>query len=146
MAILAYGMCLMVYLALIAVSIVCWAPLFLVPSKRRLALQWSLAIVASLPGILAFQFVTGLLIVVLSLVVRTFCAVFHPHPPDWVQPVVSIPVVLIILILFTVASFWGCYTGGRIGWEIGGGKPFKTAISEQKIVRLALSWFRKDRV
>ena len=139
----AYVMCLVGYLALMAVSLVLCAPLFLVPSKRRLALRLWCAIIASLPGILAFQFIVGPILGGLLLAVLALCSAFHY--PDWMEWIVGIPTILIIFASFATASFWGCYTGGRIGWEIAGGKPFMEAVREQKIAQLVVSWFRKNK-
>jgi hypothetical protein len=140
----AYVMCLMAYLAAMLIALVLCIPLFLVPSKRRLALRLSLAILASLPGLLVFQFVVGLALGVLLLAVLSFYAVFHP--PDWVQWIVGIPTILIMFVSLVAASLWGCYTGGRIGWDMGGGKPFRTTIKQQKVVQLAVSYFRRNKV
>jgi len=137
----AYMMCLMVYLTLMGVGLVLSALLFLVPSKRRLALQGCLAILGSLPGILVFQFVVGTALGVLTAAVLGFYAVFDPS--DWVRWVVGIPAAVIMQVSFTAASVGGCYTGGRIGWQIGGGTPVRAAIADQKMV--LLSWFRKGR-
>ena len=134
-------MCLMAYLALMTVSLALCAPLFLVPSKRLLALRLWCAIIASLFGVLAFQFVVGLILGGLLLAVLGLYAAFHS--PDWMQWIVGIPTIIIMFVSLATASFWGCYTGGRIGWETAGGKRFGTAVREQKIVRLASSWFRK---
>lgn len=139
----AYVMCLVAYLALMVVALAVCAPLFLVLSKRRLALQLCLAILASLPGILAFQFVVGIPLGVLLAAVLGFYAAFHP--PEWVQWAVGIPTIVIMLLSLAAASLLGCYTGSRIGWQRGGGTPFTEAIAEQKIVRLFLPWFIKNR-
>ena len=135
----AYMQCLIAYLVLMAVALAVCALLFLMPSKRRLALRLCLAILASLPGILAFQFVVGIPLVLLLAAVWGFDAVFHP--PDWAQWAVGLPAIVIMFISLAGASLLGCYTGSRIGWQIGGGTPISAAIAEQKIVRFVLSWF-----
>jgi hypothetical protein len=137
----AYVMCLMAYLALMAVGLAVCVVLLLVPSKRRLALRLCLAILGSLPGILAFQFFVGIPLGVLLAIVLGFYSAFHP--PDWVQWVVGIPTILIIFVSLATASLLGCYTGGRIGWQTGGGVSLRSAITEQRIIRYVLSLFRK---
>jgi hypothetical protein len=138
-----YAMCLMAYLAAMTIALVLCALLFLVPSKRRVALRLCLAVIASLPGILLFQFFVGIVLGVLLAAVLGFYAAFHP--PEWVQWVIGIPTILIMFLSLTAASLLGCYTGGRIGWLIGGGTPPRVAISEQPIFRLILSWLGKRR-
>ena len=139
----AYVMCLTAYLAVMAAALVVSALLFLVPSKRRLALRLCSAIFASLPGILAFQFVVGVPLAVLLAAVLGFYAVFHPS--ESVQWAVGIPTILIMFVSLVAASVSGCYTGGRIGWQIAGGTPFRAAVAEQRSVQRVLSWFKKHR-
>jgi hypothetical protein len=137
----AYVICLMAYLALMAVGLAISLLLFLVPSKRRLAIRLCLAILASLPGILLFQFVVGIPVGALVALVSGCYSAFHP--PDWLQWVIGIPTILIIFISLAAASFLGCYTGGRIGWQAGAGMPVKAAVANQMIIRFVFSWFRK---
>lgn len=137
----AYIECLIAYLALMAAALAACALLFLMPSKRRLAVRLCLAVLASLPGVLAFQFVAGIPLLLLLAAVWGLYAVFHS--PDWAQWAVGLPTIAIMFILLAGASLLGCYTGGRIGWQIGGGTPFRTAIVEQKIVRFVFSFFRR---
>jgi hypothetical protein len=135
-------MCLMMYLAVMAATLLASALLFLVPSRRRLAVRLCSATLASLPGILAFQFVVGIPLGVLLAAVTAIEAAF---PSDSVRWAVGLPTIVIMFILLVAASVSGCYTGGRIGWQIAGGTPFRAAIAEQRIVRYVLSRFRKDR-
>ena len=139
----AYIMCLTVYLAAMATALVVSALLFLFPSKRRLALRLCSAILASLPGILAFQFVVGIPLAALLAAVLGFYAVFHPS--ESVQWAVGIPTILIIFVSLVAASVTGCYTGSRIGWQIAGGTSFRAAVAEQRSVQRVLLWFRKHR-
>ena len=138
-----YATCLMAYLALMAVGLVLSAFLFLVPSKRRLALRLCLGILASLPAMLVFQIAAGIVLGALLAAVLEFYALFHP--PESVQWSVDIPTILIMFVSFAAASFGGCYTGAQIGWQTGGGAPFRVAFSEQKAVRFVSLWFRKGR-
>ena len=138
----AYAMCLMMYLGVMVAALITSALLFLVPSKRRLALRLCSAILASLPGILAFQFVVGIPLGVLLAALMGIEAVF---PSDSVRWTVGLPTILIMFASLVAVSLSGCYTGGRIGWQIAGGTPFRVAVAEQKIIRYVLSWFRKDR-
>jgi hypothetical protein len=133
----------MAYLVVMAAVLVASALLVLLPSKRRLALRLCLATFLSLPGVLAFQLVVGILLGILLAAVLGFEAVFHP--PEWVRYVVGIPTILVMFVSLATASLVGCYTGARIGWQIGGGTPVRIAISEQEAVRYVLLWFRKDR-
>jgi hypothetical protein len=137
----AYVMCLMAYLALMAVGLAVCVVLFLVPSKRRLSLRLGLAILVSLPGILVFQFIVGIPLGVLLVIVLGFYSAFHP--PDWVQWVVGISTIIIMFVSLAAASLLGCYTGGQIGWQTGAGVSLRSAIAEQKIIRHVLSWVRK---
>jgi hypothetical protein len=139
-----YAMCLAAYLAAMAVGLVLSAVLFLVPSTRRLALRLCLAIIGSLPGILLFQFVIGVPLAVLLGIVLAFDAVFNP--PDVVQWFVGLPTILVMFVSVTAASFAGCYTGGSVGWEIGGGTPLRVALSQQKVPRWILSRVRRRKV
>jgi len=125
------------------VALVLCAPLILIPSKRRLGSQLCLAILASLPGVVIFQFAVGLVLGVLLLTTLGFYRAFSS--PDWIQWIVGIPTILVILTSLAAASIWGCYTGARIGWQTAGGMPLRTAVKEQKIARLASSWFRKHK-
>ncbi|MFZ0826010.1 MAG: hypothetical protein WAO02_01175 [Verrucomicrobiia bacterium] len=137
----AYVMCLMAYLALMVVGLAVCVLLCLMPSKRRLALRLCLAILGSLPGILAFQFIVGVPLGILLAIVLGFYSAFHP--PDWVQGVVGIPTILIMFVTLAAASLLGCYTGGRIGWQTGAGVSLRLAITEQRVIRYVLSWFKK---
>lgn len=136
----AYVICLMAYLALMVVGLAVCVLLFLVPSKRSLALRLCLTIIFSLPGMLVFQFIVGIpLGVMLALVLEFYSS---SHPPDWVEWVIGIPTILIVFVSMAAASLLGCYTGGRIGWQTGAGVSLKSAIAEQRIIRHVLSWFR----
>ena len=136
-----YVMCLMAYLTAMAIGLVLSFLLFLIPSKRRLAWRYCLAIIVSLPGVFAFQFVVGIFCGVLLAAVLAIYAIFHP--PESVQWVIGLPTVLITFASFTAASFLGCYTGGRIGWQLAGGTPFRVAVTEQWIFRVASAWLKK---
>ena len=134
----AYILCLMAYVALMAAGLAVCGFLFLVPSQRRLALRLCLAILGSLPGILAFQFLVGIPLGLLLALVLGFDSTFHPS--DWVQLIVGIPTLLIMFVSLAAASLLGCYTGGRIGWQIGAGRSVRAATAEQQVIRFVLSW------
>lgn len=123
-------MFLMLYLALMAASLVLPLILFILPSRRRTGLQLALATIISLPGIFAFQFIAGIVIGTLLAVVLTFYSA--TNAPDWVRWLVGIPSVLFTLCVFAGASACGCYCGARFGWTIGGGTPLRQAILELK--------------
>ena len=63
--------------------------------------------------------------------------------PEWVQWVVGILSILVMFVSLATASLLGCYTGARIGWQIGAGVSLRAAITERRIIRFVLSWFRK---
>ena len=134
-------MFLMAYLALMAAGLAVCVLLLAVPSKRRLALRFGVAILGSLPGILAFQVVVAIPLGILLAIVWGFHSAFHP--PGWFGWLVDLPTILILLVSVAAASLLGCYTGGCIGWQIGAGMSIRKAIAEQKVIRFTLSWFRK---
>ena len=128
-----YAMCFAAYLFAMMIALVVCALLFLVPSQRRLASQMCLAILGSLPGVLVFQFFVAIPLSVLLAAVLGFDAAVHP--PESVQWLIGIPTIIIMFVSVTAASLAGCYTGGRIGWQLGAGTPLRSAVSGQKLFR-----------
>jgi hypothetical protein len=139
---IAYLMCLMAYLGLMAavLAVAGWLLCF-VPSKRRLALSLGGAALLSLPGMLAFQFVCGIGLGILLALSFAFYAV--AQPPDSVQWAIGIPLIVIMLASLAGASTLGCYAGARIGWLVGGGAPFTANRMERKLVQ-ALQELRRE--
>src|SRR5271169_5656871 len=101
-------MCLTCYVVVMIVAFVMCAPLLLIPSKRRLGLQLCLAILASLPGVLAFQFVMAIPLGILLLCATGMHMAFSPPgPPDWVQWAIGIPIILVMFVSMAGGSLWG---------------------------------------
>jgi hypothetical protein len=138
-----YVMCLLAYFLLMAAGLAVAGVLFLVPSRRRLALRLGFAVLMSLPGMLACQFVVGIGLVVLLVATLGYYAA--AHPPESVQWAIGIPTILIMVGSLASASILGCYAGARIGWLVGGGPPFKANVVEKKLVEAVSSWFRRFR-
>jgi hypothetical protein len=134
-------MCLAAYLVAMVLALVVAAVLLVVPAQRRTGIRLGLAVIGSLPGILLFQFVVGIPIVLLLATVLTCYEFFHP--PDIIRWIVGIPTVLVIFASFTAASVAGCYTGGSVGWLLGGGTPLRVALSQQKIPRWIFTRIRR---
>jgi hypothetical protein len=102
-------------------------------SQRRIGVRLCLAIIASLPGILLFQFIAGIPIGLLLATVLASYEVFGSS--DTIRWIIGLPTILLIFVAFTAASVAGCYTGASVGWLVGGGTPVRMALSQQKIPR-----------
>lgn len=83
----AYIICLIGYVGLMLAALIVCAPLFLIPSKGRLAIRLYLSILFSLPGIFVCQIVAAIPAGLLLGAVLAFYSI--AHPPDWVQWTVS---------------------------------------------------------
>jgi len=129
----AYAMCLMLYIVGMGVGLLVCAVLMLFPSVRRTALRLAAAIVASLPGVLLFQFVVAIPLGILLGAVLGFYALVHP--PDSVRWFIGIPTILIMFLTVLAASVLGCYTGGHIAWRLAGSTPFRAVIAEEPVFR-----------
>jgi hypothetical protein len=128
-----YIMCLVTYLGVMAVALALCVLLFIPPATRPTALRLCLAIIMALPGMLLMQFIGGLAVGAVLACAYVLGTAFHE--PVWL----GVSFVLITLTIFTAATLLGWYTGARIGWDIGGGKPLATAIGDRKIVRFVLA-------
>ncbi len=97
-----YALCLAAYLVAMVCGLLACALLLFVPSQRRTALKVCLAIIASLPGILLFQFVVGIPIGLLLATILACYEIFQPSDP--IRGLVGIPTILVIFV-FVYCSF-----------------------------------------
>ena len=139
----AYAMCLALYLMTMGVGLVICLVLLLIPSMRHTALKLGAAIIASLPGVLLFQFIVAIPLGILLGLVLGFYALVHPS--DMVQWIVGIPTLIILFITILAASLAGCYTGGHIAWRLADFTPFRVVIAEEPVIRFASRLFRRQR-
>ncbi|GEM_PF-4195272 len=138
---IAYGICLLAYGALMLVSLAVCGLLFLVPSQRPFALRLCLATLLSLPGVLLFQAAIAVPLGILLVAVLGFYALFHPA--EWIQFMIGFPTIVVMLMSLAAVSLFGSYTGGRIGWQMAKGMPFRSAVAEQKIVKYLRTRFKR---
>ena len=139
----AYAMCLMLYIIGMGIGLAVCLVLLPFPSMRRTALRLAAAIIASLPGVLLFQFVVAIPLGILLGAVLGFYALVHP--PDSLQWVIGIPTILIMFLSIAAASLLGCYTGGHVAWRLAGSTPFRVAIVEEPVFRFISRLLRRKR-